>query len=67
MPKLVFKPHHNEHFTLYSVRDAEDERNVLGWLELNSENIYEFGTVGKTISTEMLSEIVSKLNELNVS
>ena len=67
MPKLVFQPHHKAHNTVYSVKDAEDERIMLGSLELNSENIYEFRAGGGMISAEMLSEIVSKLNELNVS
>ena len=67
MPKLIFKQHYKAHITLYSVRDAEDERIVIGSLELNSENIYEFRTGGGMMSAEMMLEIVSKLNELNVS
>ena len=67
MPKLIFKPHYKAHITLYSVRDAEDEHIVIGSLELNSENIYEFCTGGGMMSAEMMLEIVSKLNELNVS
>lgn len=67
MPKVIFQPHYKAHVTLYTVRDASDDRIVIGSLELNSENIYEFRTAGGMLPADMLQEVVDKLNELNVS
>ena len=66
MSKLVFETQHNtnNNEVIHLVKDAEDERIVVGSLELNSENIFEFKANGM-LSSEMLKEIANKLIDLN--